>query len=163
MPFPSRFPIPATLAAVAAPLLSAAASLPAARAGLAEDWAPAEVFAPAIGPDLKQGYVLRAETWSGELPVGQTKAIAHQLFKGNDYRFYVAAFAKGAKVSVHIYDSDGNLIDEDAWQRANDAGEPFAGAGARPRRTGTYYLMVKVESAPANIPRPEWGMAYAFK
>ena len=111
-------------------------------------------------PDVRQGYVLREDTWNGDLSVGERKAIAHQLTKGNDYRFYLGADVKGAKLSVHVYDQDGNLAESSSWQRA-EGDACMAGASVRPGRTGTYYLIVKIEQSPeASTP---WGMAYAYK
>ena len=65
---------------------------------------------------VKQGYTLREDTWGGDLPVGEAKAITHQLFKGNDYWFCMGSDVKGANISIHLYDSDGNLVESDAWQ-----------------------------------------------
>ena len=130
-------------------------------ASLDADWAPAEVFAVAIGTDLKQGYTLRAESWHGDLPAGEAKPIAQQLFKGNSYHFYAAAFEKNARVSVHAYDADGNIADAETWDRTDREGQSFAGVAVQPKRTGTYYLIIRVEHSPAA--RTEWGMAYAFR
>ena len=34
-----------------------------------------------------------------------------QLFKGNEYWFWLGTEVEAAKVSVHVYDSDGKLVD----------------------------------------------------
>ncbi len=78
---------------------------------------PEEVFAAVLEPDARTGYNLRSDTWNGNLPAGETKPIGHQFFKGNDYHFYLTTDVKGAKVSVHIYDKDGNLAEDRAWQK----------------------------------------------
>ena len=128
-------------------------------AALDSDWAPAEVFSTAIGTDLKQGYTLRAESWRGDLPANEAKPIAQQLFKGNQYRFYAGAFEKNARISVHAY--DGNIADAETWDRTDREGQSFSGVSVQPKRTGTYYLMVKIEHSPSA--RTEWGMVYAFR
>lgn len=111
---------------------------------------------------IKQGYTLREDTWGGDLPVNESKAITHQLFKGNDYWFCMGTDVKGAKISVHIYDGDGNLVEETSWQKDADKGEGgFAGARINPKRTGTYFLIVKVEKSPEE--RTSWGLVYAYK
>ena len=130
-------------------------------ASLDSDWAPAEVFSTAIGTDLKHGYTLRAESWRGDLPANEAKPIAQQLFKGNQYRFYAGAFEKNARISVHIYDADGNIADAETWDRTDAGGQSFSGVSVQPKRTGTYYLMVKIEHSPSA--RTEWGMVYAFR
>lgn len=110
----------------------------------------------AAQPFLKEGYTVREDYWGGDMAVKQAKAITHQLFKGNEYCFWLASSEKNAKVSVHIYDSDGNLCEIEFKQKGN-------GALARviPKRTGTYYLIVEIEKSPKE--RTNWGMAYGFR
>ena len=138
-----------------------AVSLPCARASEdGPDWLPETVFAPVLGDDRKQGFTLRADTWEGELPVGETKGIRHQFIKGNDYRFYVSTSVPGAAVSLHIYDQDGNLVESRSWNKTEN-GTFFAGADVRPGTTGTYYLILKVDKSPQAS--TAWDMAYAYK
>ena len=124
------------------------------------DWLPETVFAPVIEGDRKQGFTLRADTWEGDLPVGETKPIRHQFIKGNDYRFYVSTVVPGAAISLHIYDQDGNLAESRTWSKAEN-GAFFAGADIRPTATGSYYLILKVDKS--SQPRTAWDMAYAYK
>ena len=95
------------------------------------------------------------------MPVKEAKAITHQLFKGNDYWFCMGSSTKGAKISVHVYDSDGNLVEEsNSWQREKgDAA--FAGTEVVCKKTGTYFLIVKVEKSPEE--RTDWGLVYSYK
>ena len=124
------------------------------------DWLPEAVFAPVLDGDRKLGFKLRADTWEGDLPVGETKGIRHEFIKGNDYRFYVSTAVPGAIVSLHIYDQDGNLAESRAWNK-EESGSFFAGADIRPSATGTYYLILKVDKSPQS--RTTWDMAYAYK
>lgn len=111
---------------------------------------------------IKQGYTLREDTWGGDLPVGEAKAITHQLFKGNEYWFCMGTDVKGARISVHVYDGDGNLVEEASHQTEAPKGEGgFADASIKPKRTGTYFLIVKVEKSPEE--RTGWGLVYAYK
>ena len=140
------------LAAMNSPRVSAAEDGP--------DWLPETVFASVIDGDLKQGFILRADTWDGTLPVGETKPIRHSFIKGNDYRFYISTSVPGAAVSLHIYDQDGNLAESRVWNKENK-GAFFAGADLRPSTTGTYYLILKVDKSPQV--NTAWDMAYAYK
>ena len=106
--------------------------------------------------NVKEGYTVREDYWGGDLPVKQPKPIAHQLFKGNEYWFWMGTDLKGAKVSVHVYDSTGKLVDEDSWQRGQ-----MAAVKVRPKRTGTYYLLVEIEKSSEE--RTTWSLAYGFK
>lgn len=129
-------------------------------AGLEGDVNAASDFGEVLNPDRRQGFTVRAETWGGTLPTGEVKAIQHHLIKGNDYRFYLGTAVPGAKVSVHVYDAAGNLVSDDAWQKIGES-LSFAGTTVRPKRTGSYYLIVKVEQSPQR--QAAWSMVYAFK
>ncbi len=109
---------------------------------------------------IKEGYTLREDTWGGDLPVGEAKAITHQLFKGNDYWFCMGTDTKGATISIHLYDSDGNLVEGESWQNAKTDGA-FAGAEIHCKRTGTYFLIVKIEKSTEE--RTAWGLVYGYK
>lgn len=110
----------------------------------------------AASPYVKQGFTVREDYWGGDLPVKTTKAIVHQLFKGNEYWFWMGTDEKTAKVSVHIYDSEGNLSEVEAKQGAH-----FAIARVVPKKTGSYYLIVEIEKSPAE--RTTWALAYGFR
>ena len=64
----------------------------------------------AAEPYVKQGFQVREDYWGGDLGVGEKKAVRQQLFKGNDYWFWMGTEVEQAKVSVHIYDADGKLV-----------------------------------------------------
>jgi hypothetical protein len=110
----------------------------------------------AAEPYVKEGFTVREDYWGGDLPVKTTKAIVHQLFKGNEYWFWMGTDQKAAKISVHIYDSAGNLAEIEAWQKPH-----FAAARVIPKKTGSYYLIVEVEKSPDE--RTYWSLAYGFK
>ena len=110
----------------------------------------------AADPYVKEGFTVREDYWGGDLPVKQTKAIVHQLFKGNTYWFWMGTEEKAAKISVHIYDSDGNIAEVEAWQKPH-----FAAARVVPKKTGSYYLIVEIEKSP--LERTSWSLAYGFR
>jgi len=110
----------------------------------------------AADPYVKEGFTVREDYWGGDLPVKTSKAIVHQLFKGNEYWFWMGTDTTGAKISVHIYDSDGKLAEVESFQKTHKAA-----ARVVPKRTGTYYLIVEVEKSPEE--RTYWSLAYGFK
>ncbi len=110
----------------------------------------------AADPYVKEGFTVREDYWGGDLPVKRTKAIVHQLFKGNEYWFWMGTDQKNAKVSVHIYDSEGNLAEVESWQRPH-----MSAARIVPKKTGSYYLMVEIEKSPGE--RTYWSLAYGFR
>jgi hypothetical protein len=110
----------------------------------------------AIDPYVKQGYIVRDDQWGGDLGLKETKAIPHTLFKGNDYWFCMGTDVDNARISIHVYDGKGKLIESDSWQKGR-----YAAARVLPPATGTYYIVVEVTSSPKD--RTSWAMIYGFK
>ena len=85
----------------------------------------------AAEPYVKEGFQVREDYWGGDLGVGEKKAVRQQLFKGNEYWFWLGTEVEKAKVSVHIYDSEGKLAEQpDSWQKGH-----FAAAHIIPKAT----------------------------
>ena len=82
---------------------------------------PTTVYARAFAllaaePYVKKGFHVREDYWVGDLASGERKAVRQQLFKGNEYWFWLGTEVDKAKVSVHVYDSDGKLAEQpDSW------------------------------------------------
>jgi hypothetical protein len=130
-------------------------SLPAPARGTIDD---ALSFAlEAANPYVKEGFTVREDYWGGDLPVKQQKAIVQQLFKGNEYWFWMGTDVESAKISVHIYDSEGKLAEEQAWQNKPH----MAAARIKPKTSGSYILIVVVEKSP--IERTHWALTYGFR
>ena len=110
----------------------------------------------AIEPYAKQGYIVRDDQWGGDLGVKQQQAIRHTLFKGNDYWFCMGTDVDSARVTLHVYDSRGKLVENDAWQKGR-----FAAARVQPPASGTYWIIAEVTSSPMD--RTHWAMVYAYK
>ena len=110
----------------------------------------------AAQPYVKEGFTVREDYWGGDMAAAQPKAITQQLFKGNEYWFWMGTDVKGARISVHIYDSEGNLCEVESWQKGQ-----IAAARVVPKRSGAYYVIVEVEKSSRE--RTHWGMAYGFR
>jgi hypothetical protein len=111
----------------------------------------------AAEPYVKQGFQVREDYWGGDLASGEKKAVRQQLFKGNEYWFWLGTEVDRAKVSVHIYDSDGKLAEEpDSWEKGH-----FAAAHIVPKTTGSYFVIVSVEESPEE--RTHWALVYGFR
>src|SRR5438045_8346117 len=88
----------------------------------------------AAEPYVKEGFQVREDYWGGDLGTGEKKAVRQQLFKGNEYWFWLGTEVETAKVSVHIYDAEGKLAETaDSWQKGH-----FAAAHITPKNTGSY-------------------------
>jgi hypothetical protein len=108
-------------------------------------------------PYVKQGFHVREEYWAGDLASGEKKAVRQQLFKKNEYWFWVGTEVDRAKVSVHIYNSDGELAEQpDTWAKGH-----FAAAHIIPKTTGSYFIIVSVEESP--VARTNWALGYGFR
>jgi hypothetical protein len=111
----------------------------------------------AAEPYVKQGFQVREDYWGGDLASGEKKAVRQQLFKGNEYWFWLGTEVDRAKVSVHVYDSDGKLAEEpDSWEKGR-----FAAAHIIPKTTGSYFIIVSVEESPED--RTHWALVYGFR
>ncbi len=110
----------------------------------------------AAAPYVAEGFLVREEAWAGDLGQGEEKGIAQQLFKGNEYWFWLATDQDGAEVSVHAYDSKGELVEVESWQKSR-----FAATRIIPKATGTYYLLVTVTKASDD--GAHWAMVYGFR
>jgi hypothetical protein len=108
-------------------------------------------------PYVKEGFQVREDYWGGDLGVGEKKAVRQQLFKGNEYWFWLGTEVEKAKVSVHIYDSEGKLAEQpDSWEKGH-----FAGAHIIPSATSSYFIIVTVEESPEE--RTHWALVYGFR
>src|SRR5436853_237946 len=66
-------------------------------AGTVDD---AQSFAlQAAEPYVKEGFQVREDYWGGDLGSGEKKAVRQQLFKGNEYWFWLGTEVERAKVS----------------------------------------------------------------
>lgn len=110
----------------------------------------------AAHPYVKKGFTIREDAWGGDLGVKEQKAVAAQLFKGNEYWFWLATDVRGAVVTVHLYDSNGNLAESDSWQRGR-----FYAVKVVPKSTGTYYAIIEVVKSPEE--RTPWALVYGFR
>ena len=140
-------------------LLSAIVVLPPAIfAGVDPTTVYARAFAVlAAEPYIKKGFHVREDYWPGDLASGERKAVRQQLFKGNEYWFWLGTDVDHAKVSVHIYDSDGKLAEQpDSWAKGH-----CAAAHIIPKTTSTYFIIVSVEESPAA--HTHWALGYGFR
>jgi hypothetical protein len=111
----------------------------------------------AAEPYVKEGFQVREDYWGGDLGTGEKKAVRQQLFRGNEYWFWMGTEVERAKISVHIYDSEGKLAEQpDSWEKGH-----FAAAHIIPKATGSYFIIVAVEESPEE--RTHWALVYGFR
>jgi hypothetical protein len=111
----------------------------------------------AAEPYVREGFQVREDYWGGDLAAGEKKAVRQQLFKGNEYWFWLGTEVGHARISVHIYDKDGKLVEQpDSWQKGH-----FAAAHVVPTSTDSYFIIVAIEESPEE--RTHWALVYGFR
>jgi hypothetical protein len=110
-----------------------------------------------VGEYAKQGYTVHEEDeWGGDLGVNESKAISHPLVQGNDYWFCLGTDVNNARVNIHVYNEQGQLVETKAWQDGS-----HAAAEALNPRTANYYIVVEITASTAE--RTHWAMVYGSK
>ena len=107
-------------------------------------------------PYVAEGYTFRQDAWGGDLGLKDQKAVTAQLFKGNEYWFIAGTDLSNAIITVHIYDTDGKLVECEFWQKGH-----FSGAKVVPQYTGIYWAIVTVEQSSEE--ETPWALVYGFK
>ncbi len=107
--------------------------------------------------DLKSNpFNLRETWWNEDARVKEVKIVRHQLFQRNEYWFWVACENLDAKISVHVYDEEGKLVDAEAFEKDHTAGVRVV-----PKKSGSYLIRVVIEKSPKKI--THWSMVYGFR
>ncbi len=110
----------------------------------------------AATPFVEQGFVVREDYWNGEVKSGQQLMIKHQLFKGNEYAFWLATANEGVALDLKIYDEKGKAIEMD--QKTDKL---WITVRVNPPKTGTYTVVFSLKS------KTEvglfWALAYGYR
>jgi hypothetical protein len=104
-----------------------------------------------------QGYTAHEEDeWGGDLGVDESKVIQHDFVHGNDYWFCLGTDVESARVTIHVYNDRGTLVETTAWQAGSHAGAQLLNPP-----TASYYIVVKIIASPAI--RTHWAMVYGSR
>jgi hypothetical protein len=108
-------------------------------------------------PYVEQGFEVREDSWSGEIPSGESKLVRHQLFRGNEYWFWLGTSFPNCETKVEIFDSEGMSVGLESFSKGQ-----MAGVRVLPQKTGTYYLRVTVTSKDKE-PTLDWALVYGYR
>jgi hypothetical protein len=108
-------------------------------------------------PYIEEGFQVREDHWSGEIPSGQAKLVRHQLFRGNEYWFWVGTSFDDCEVLVEVFDKEGMAVGLETFSKGKTAG-----VRVLPSSTGTYFIRVTVTSK-KNQPMLDWALAYGYR
>jgi len=110
----------------------------------------------AAAPFVDQGFIVREDYWNGEVKSGQQLMLKHQLFKGNEYAFWLATANDEVKLDLKVFDDKGKAVEiapkvENLWITVR----------VNPPKTGTYTLVFSLTS------KTEvgvfWALAYGYR
>lgn len=106
----------------------------------------------------KTPFVLRESSWSGVIEPGKARLIQLQLFKRNEYQFWMAVPNRKAGVNVNVYDGNGEIVESENIRY--DTGN-VASLIVRPRETGVYYLRISLQTSIETSQK--WSVIYAYR
>jgi hypothetical protein len=110
----------------------------------------------AATPFVEQGYTVREDYWNGEVESGQRLAIRHQLFKGNEYAFWLGTANAGCELELAVYDAKGQPV-----HMERKADKHSVSIRVNPPNTGTYTVVFSVKSKKDR--GVTWALAYGYR
>ncbi len=112
----------------------------------------------AADPYVAQGFIVREDYYNGEVKSGQKLMIKQQLFKGNEYAFWLGTANEDCALEVKIYDDKGKSIE---IAPTMGVGEYFTSVRVNPPKTGTYSIVFSVTSKTEKA--VFWALAYGYR
>lgn len=112
----------------------------------------------AADPFVKEGFIVREDYWNGEVKSGQKLMVKHQLFKGNEYAFWLGTANEDCKVTIEVLDEKGNAIQ---ITPKIGIGPTFTSVRVNPPKTGTYSVVFSVTSKSEKS--VFWALAYGYR
>ncbi|MEN3941249.1 hypothetical protein WJU23_08145 [Prosthecobacter sp. SYSU 5D2] len=107
-------------------------------------------------PFVEQGFIVREDYWNGEVKSGQKLMVRHQMFKGNEYAFWLGCAQEEVTFELQVLDEKGNEIELDF-----KASGMFATVRVNPPKTGTYSVVFSLTSKKEK--GLYWALAYGYR
>lgn len=112
----------------------------------------------AATPFVEQGFIVREDYWHGEVISDQKLMVRHQLFKGNEYAFWLGTANEHCKLDLQVLDEAGKPVHID---RKLDKNGMFVSVRVNPPKTGTYAVVFSVTSKKEKS--VFWALAYGYR
>lgn len=110
----------------------------------------------AATPFVEQGFIVREDYWNGEVKSGQKLMITHQLFKGNEYAFWLGTANENVVLDMKVFDEKGQPVQINA-----KTDKFFMSVRVNPPKTGTYRIVFDLKSKKeASV---MWALAYGYR
>jgi hypothetical protein len=110
----------------------------------------------AAKPYIDQGFTVREDYWNGEVESGQKLLIQHQLFKGNDYAFWLGTANADCELDLAVYDDKNEAV-----HMERKTGPFSCSVRVNPPKTGTYKVVFSVKSKTER--GVTWALAYGYR
>lgn len=110
----------------------------------------------AATPFVEQGFIVREDYWNGEVKSGQKLMITHQLFKGNEYAFWLGTSQEDVTLDMKVFDEKNQPVQIDA-----KLDKYFMSVRVNPPKTGTYKIVFELKSK--KEPGLLWALAYGYR
>ncbi len=107
---------------------------------------------------IRQGFAKREEHWSGQAKTGAAKGVKAQLFKGNEYIFWLGVGQDDVTVTMDIYDAQGNKLTSQTTDITRGKS-----ATITPPATGTYVVKFTVVNKKDPKASVDWAITYAYR
>lgn len=111
----------------------------------------------AATPFVEQGFIVREDYWNGEVKSGQRLMISHQLFKGNEYAFWLGSASDNVEMDLRVFDEKGQALAID-----KKADKHFMSIRVNPPKTGTYKIVFELKSKNKDEGLL-WALSYGYR
>lgn len=111
----------------------------------------------AATPFVEQGFIVREDYWNGEVKSGQKLMISHQLFKGNEYAFWLGSATDDVVMDLKVFDEKGQPLSID-----KKTDKHFMSIRVNPPKTGTYKIVFELKTKGKDEPAL-WALSYGYR
>ena len=112
----------------------------------------------AATPFVNEGFIVREDYWNGEVKSGQKLMVKHQLFKGNEYAFWLGTANDDCKLEIQVLDEKGKEVQ---MTPKVGIGPVFTSVRVNPPKTGTYSVVFTITSKTEKS--VFWALAYGYR
>jgi hypothetical protein len=110
-------------------------------------------------PFVNQGFIVREDYWNGEVKSGQKLMVRHQMFKGNEYAFWLGTANDECTMNIQVLDEKGNPVEITTKE---GVGKHFTSVRVNPPRSGSYSVVFSITSGKKEN-SVFWALAYGFR
>ena len=107
-------------------------------------------------PYVEKGFKVRQDYWKGDVKPGAAQRITAQLFKGNEYWFWLGCNADECEITLKVLDQQGRAVETET-----KSSKSAVGVRLLPPKTGSYVLVFTIKVLSSDPAR--WALAYGYR